>query len=181
MEVKLENVRLSFPALFEAKGFPGTDKKAYSSAFLMEKDSAMAKAISAAQKTVADEKWGGKAPAVLKSLPADKLVLKDGNSKTEYAGYENMVFINASNAIRPTVIDRDKTPLTASDGKPYGGCYVNAIVDVWAQDNQYGKRVNATLKGVQFFKDGDAFGASGIASADAFEDIEEGADTSDLL
>ena len=43
---------------------------------------------------------------------------------------------------------------------PYSGCYVNAVIEVWAQDNEHGKRLNARLKSVQFFKDGEAFGAA---------------------
>ncbi len=59
----------------------------------------------------------------------------------------------------------------AADGKPYSGCYVNGIVDIWAQDNGFGRRLNATLKGVQFVKDGDAFSGGTAVSADAFDDL----------
>jgi hypothetical protein len=70
------------------------------------------------------------------------------------------------------VVDRDRTPLTASDGKPYAGCFVNAVVELWAQDNQYGKRINASLGGVQFAADGDAFGGGGVRTeADDFDDL----------
>jgi len=44
------------------------------------------------------------------------------------------------------------------NGKPYAGCYVNMSIRLWAQDNQFGKRVNAQLRAVQFVKDGEAFG-----------------------
>jgi len=73
------------------------------------------------------------------------------------------------------VVDRDRTPLVAADGKPYAGCYVTAIVELWPQDNQYGRRINATLSGVQFERDGDAFGGSAPASADDFDDLSSGA------
>ena len=33
-----------------------------------------------------------------------------------------------------------------------------ASIDLWAQDNKYGKRINASLTHVQFVKDGDQFG-----------------------
>jgi hypothetical protein len=72
---------------------------------------------------------------------------------------------------RPLVIDRNRDPLTAADGKPYSGCYVNVSIDVWAQDNKYGKRINAQLKGIQFVRDGDAFGGGAPASPDEFEDL----------
>ena len=43
-----------------------------------------------------------------------------------------MLFVSARNALRPLVVDVDKSPLTAQDGKPYSGCYVNASLELWA-------------------------------------------------
>ncbi len=84
--------------------------------------------------------------------------------------------LNASNKARPLVLDRDKTPLTAADGKPYSGSYMNVSLEIWAQDNNFGKRINATLKGVQFVGDGDSFGGGAPASPDDFEDLAVGED-----
>ena len=87
----------------------------------------------------------------------------------------------AYNTVRPTVVDRDRSPLTAQDGKPYSGSYVNVIIDVWAQDNSYGKRINAQLQGVQFVRDGEAFSGGGTsADASDFDEIADGADADDL-
>jgi len=61
---------------------------------------------------------------------------------------------------------------------PYSGCYVNVSMDVWAQANDFGKRINAKLLAIQFEADGAAFGGGeGFASAD-FDDtsVEAGAD-----
>jgi len=70
-------------------------------------------------------------------------------------------------------LNKDKSPVVEADGVIYSGCYVNAIIDLWAQDNQFGKRINATLLGVQFAYDGDAFasGGSGV-SVDDFDDLD---------
>ena len=51
----------------------------------------------------------------------------------------------------------------------YAGCYVNAVIELWFQNNGFGKRVNANLLGVQFFKDGEPFGDNAGASADDFD------------
>ena len=68
--------------------------------------------------------------------------------------------------------NKDKTPLTEDDNVIYGGCYVNAIIELWAQDNNYGKRINANLLGVQFHKDGEPFGGGGVSvKADDFDDV----------
>uniref|UniRef100_UPI0025B91E9B ssDNA-binding protein n=1 Tax=Candidatus Symbiopectobacterium sp. TaxID=2816440 RepID=UPI0025B91E9B len=82
---------------------------------------------------------------------------------------------------RPLVIDRDRSALTAADGKPYAGCYVNATIDIWAMDNNFGKRINASLGGVQFLCDGDAFAGGGVATPDDFENMSEGADAEALI
>ena len=110
----------------------------------------------------------------------DRMALHDGDTKGDYEGYAGNYFISARNKTRPTIFDRDgKTPLVQADGKPYAGCYVNAAIELWCQDNNYGKRINASLRGVQFLKDGEAFAGGGVASEDDFEDLsadEEGAD-----
>jgi hypothetical protein len=89
--------------------------------------------------------------------------------------------VSARSATRPLVIDKDKSPLTEQDGKPYAGCFVNASVELWPQDNNYGKRVNASLRGVQFFRDGDAFAGGGAASEDEFDDLAVGAGEESLV
>jgi len=178
MKVKLNNVRLAFPALFEAKTVNGEGTPAYGASFLIEPtDAATIKAINTAIDMVAAEKWGVKAAShVVLMRKTDKVALHDGDLKAQYAGFAGMLFVSSRSAARPIVLDKDKTPLTAQDGKPYGGCYVNATVELWAQDNKYGKRVNAQLLGVQFFADGDSFGGGAVGNADDFDDLAVGAE-----
>lgn len=181
MKLKLTNVRLAFPALYEAKTVNGEGEPAFSAVFLIDPADPQIKAINAAIDEVAAEKFGAKAAAIVKAMrTADKTCLHDGDSKADYAGFPGCLFISARSKTRPLVLDADKSPLTAADGKPYAGCYVNASVDLWAQDNNYGKRVNAQLRGVQFLKDGDAFAGGGAASEDEFDDVAEGATADDL-
>lgn len=182
MELKISNARAAFLAVFEPKKFAGAEgDPAFSGSFILPKTDPQIKLINKTIDDVAKEKWADKAPAMLKQLRAsDKTFLHDGDLKTTYEGFEGNVFVAARNKSRPLVIDRDKSALAESDGKPYSGCFVNVILDVWAQDNAFGKRVNATLKGVQFVKDGDAFSGSAPASADAFDDLSDGADAEGL-
>jgi hypothetical protein len=172
MKVKLNNVRLSFAQLFEAKTVNGEGKPAFSASFLINPNDPQVAAINAAIEAVAKDKWGTKADATLKVMrTADKTCLHSGDLKANYDGFEGMLYISSRNALRPLVIDVDKSPLVAEDGKPYSGCFVNASIELWAQDNNYGKRVNATLMGVQFFKDGESFSGGGVADADDFDDL----------
>ena len=171
--VTLENVRLAFFSGFEAKQVNGEGKPAFSTTALFPPTHPAVAKIKAAQLAVGNAKWGEKAPSVLKALAAaDKLALHNGATKESYDGFEGMLFVSCRSGQRPLILDRDKTPLTASDGKPYSGCYANVGVEFWAQDNQYGKRINTSLRWVQFVKDGDSFGGGGSpASADEVPDL----------
>lgn len=173
-KIKLNNVRLSFPSLFRKATFSGEETK-FEGTFLIDKD-AQADKISEIEKAIegliADRLKGAK-------LKADKICLKDGDD-IDYAGYAGHMSIKASNGKRPMVLDRDRSPLTEDDNRIYAGCYVNAIIDLWAQDNQYGKRINANLLGVQFFKDGEPFADGVAANADDF-DVFDDADMEDFM
>lgn len=172
MKVTLQNVRLSFPHLFEPAQVQGQGDAKFSASFIIAKDHPALAELSKAIVAAATEKWGAKANEMLTQLKAaGKLPVRDGDGKASYAGYGGNLYLNASSKTRPLVINGDKSPLTAADGKMYSGCYVNAIVQMWAMDNQYGKRINASLMGVQFVKDGERLAGGETASADDFEAI----------
>ncbi|MFN7341429.1 MAG: ssDNA-binding protein, partial [Opitutia bacterium] len=110
---------------------------------------------------------------------AGKLLVQDGDVKADYDGYPGNLFVNARAKTRPLVIDEQRAPLAEQDGKPYAGCYVNASIELWPQDNQYGKRINASLRGVQFARDGEAFAGGGAADVNDFDEVD--AETGDLV
>ena len=89
--------------------------------------------------------------------------------------------MNAKNKTLTYVINRDKTQLNPDDGVIYAGCYVYAVIDIWAMDNKFGKRICASLSGVQFYKDGDAFTGGGIASDEDFDDLSVDDSVDDLV
>ena len=165
MKIKLQNVRLSFPSLFRRAVFGGDETK-YEGTFLLDKDAGTDKIaeIDAAIASLLKEKNKGK------PLAPDKVCFKDGET-IDYDGYAGQMSIKASSAKRPMVIGTDRSPLTEDDGKPYAGCYVNAVLELWFQDNQFGKRINANLLGVQFVKDGAPFGDGVTASVDDFDEL----------
>lgn len=172
MKVKLEKVRLAFPKLFKAEQVNGEGDPQFSATFILPKNHPNVKDIENAILQVAKEKWADKADAILKKVKAElKTCLKDGDLKADLEGFAGNYFLSASNKTRPYVINRDKTQLNPDDGVMYAGCYVYAVIDIWAMDNKFGKRICASLSGVQFFKDGDAFTGGGIASDDDFDDL----------
>jgi len=181
MKVKLANVRLSFPQLFEPKEFsPGDGKPRYDATFLIVPGSANDKAIRAAIEAEGAEKLEKKWPMFKKANEANstKWAYLDGDTKS-YDGYAGHMYLACHSKARPLVIDRNKSPLTAQDGKPYAGCFVNATVEIYVQaaDNP---GLRAGFSGVQFAGDGDAFSAGGPASLDEFDDITDGADAGEF-
>jgi len=171
-QVTLKNVRLAFPQLWEAKQVNGEGKPAFSAAFLLSEDDPQVDAINEAIDEVGTEKWGAKAKTVLAALRGkDAVAIHNGDTKGQYEGFEGNYFVSARSYTQVLVVDRNRTQLAQSSGKPYAGCYVDANVEFWAQDNQWGKRINATLRWVQFRKDGDAFAAAPPADVDEIEDL----------
>lgn len=195
MIVKLENARMSFPDLWKAVQFEGAGPFNYRATFLLAEDqkvftkqpdgswkpTTMAKVVN----EVATEAWKTKAPAILKTIEGNpqKICWYDGNVK-EYDGYEGNFVLSASRGQekgRPTIKDRDASPLSEEDGRPYAGCYVNGTVEVWPQDNKWGKGIRATLRGVQFLRDGDAFSAGTPDDDDELGEIAVPEDAADSL
>ena len=183
MKIMLQNVRLAFPNLFKPTTVNGEGEPAYSASLILPPDHPQIEELRKAQEAVGKDKWADKWPGIKKEITTkDRFALHDGDAKSQYDGFPGNFFVatRSKQSARPTVIDRNKTPLTEADGRPYAGCYVNCSIELWAQDNAYGKRINAQLRGVQFLRDGDSFGAGAPASADEFDDVAEGADAEDL-
>lgn len=207
MKIIIKRARLAFPQLWEPMAIgskPGSEPACSAMGLLSPAtDKDMLNALGACIQQVASEKWGAKAPDVLKTLMAKgDVCLHNGNTKAEYSGFEGNWFVSARNKTPPAVVAKQRwqgkpivisangRPFQADDKgvlrpiddlpfavkAPYSGCYVNLSLDVWAQDNQYGKRINAKLLAVQFEDEGEAFsGGEGFSSTD-FDDTSENVD-----
>lgn len=202
-------VRLAFAHLFQKRpgmknddGTQGKDK--FEATIIVKPGGTNAKKIEDAIVSVASEKWGTDQVDELnrdgektgKKVPAwkaaygtfedDQKGLRKGNLKKNqsgeiYDGFEDNLYVVAKNETRPGIYDRDTSPLVEEDGRPYSGCFVNAEIDVWALAKRgVKKRIVNDLLGIQFVKDGDAFGAgsapskpSSFASLSAADDTEQ--------
>jgi hypothetical protein len=163
----LSNVRLSFPDIFTAKSVNDGDPR-FSANFLLHKErdaKLIANIQSAINGLIKSELKGAK-------LPADKVCLRDGDDK-DYEGYEGHMFLSAANKKRPQAVDRDNTPLAEADDRPVAGDYVDGVVRLWAQDNKFGKRINASLEVVRFRKEGERFGAPKVDVNEVLPDLAE--------
>lgn len=110
MKLRLNNVRLAFPNIFEPQ-VSEDGKASYGATVLLDPNDPQVKAINATIEAVAKEKWTSKADVMLKQIrAADKTALHNGDTKAQYAGFEGTMFVSARNPVRPTALDADKTP-----------------------------------------------------------------------
>ena len=195
MKLHLNNVRVSFAnGLYKASAFEAGQQEKYGADFILQPDSVVLRVnpdgtktkttIREAEMAVATEAWKAAGGKVLASLEGSKKSIRDGDKRVNgagevYEGYEGHVYVTAKSPTRPLLVDANRTPITEEDGTIYSGCYVNAIVDLYANTKPATKGVFAALKGVQFVRDGDAFGGGAPAKADEFDAV-DGADAGDF-
>lgn len=187
----LKNVRLSFPDLFKpGDPPPGSASKTpkYGAQAIFAKDSDAMKVAYAEFCRVAAEKWGANWQTIVGAIEGSKKCIREGNKHLDKSGnvregYADMMYVVARNKAKPAVVDNrfvggQPVPLTEESGKPYGGCYVNMKIEIYAIDKPgQGRSINASLMAVQFLRDGDAF-SGGPGTADGFED--EGGDEGEM-
>lgn len=200
--VFLNNVRLSHPHLWvPSQPMAGsTSGPKYDGTFIMDKNSDAFKQSSGAFIKEAQAVFGANYGNIVGAMSKDKKCLRDGNTKltkegTIAHGYENMMYLAAKNKIKPVVIASrfyngkpvhldesgnafvDGRPMTTAElgftpKAPYGGCYVNAKVEVYGLNKPGIQGIYATLLAVQFHDDGEAFGGGGTPTADGFSEGE---------
>lgn len=195
MKLHLNNVRVSFAhGLYQATAMEAGQQEKFGADFILQPDSVVLRVNADGTKTkttlkdaelaVATEAWKANGAKVLASLEASKKAIRDGSKRVNkagdvYEGYEGNTYVTAKSATRPLLVDQHRKPVTEEDGTIYSGCYVNAIVELYANTQPTKKGVFAGLKGVQFVKIGDAFGGGAPAASTEF-DVVEGADAADF-
>ena len=147
-KVILKYVTLSFPSLESPEVFDSQIGK-YAATFLLDKDSTN---DSHASLTECVRRLLNGKPFVIDD---SKNCVKDGDL-AQYDDYYNKWSVKASCKDEPIIVDQKKAAMSASD--LYAGCKVNAIIDLWLQDNKYGRRINANLYAVQFVAHGAPIG-----------------------
>ena len=166
--IKLKNVRLSFPRLFKPRAFREGQEPRFEGTFILdpsdEKHQAIIDEIEATGEEILKEVWPKSIP---KSVVRCYGLSDDQNPPLEYDGYPGMYFVRTSANLKnpPGIFDRGRNELTLDANGvepkiPYAGCYVHATITLWVMNNEFGKRVNANMRLVQFVRDGDAFGAA---------------------
>lgn len=191
-QIMLKNVMLAFPALAEPQAF-GEGEPAYGAKFPINIDSQQQKLIEEAMLAEAKEAWKDKAESVLKMLAEDgklafsKKIYRSKKTGEPYQGFEGKHNLSTRNAkTQPTVFNQYGEPLTTKgdiERQAYSGAIVHASVEVWAQDNKWGRRINCSLRGVMLTGEGENIGGgSAPAGADEFAALAKAkADADDVL
>jgi len=187
-KIKLTKVRIAYAhGLNQAYKDPKQPDKAgkFGAKFILDKNDPQVKEIKSVMARLAKTKWADKAEQVYKAMQAqDKLCLHDGDTKADEEGFEGNFFISASSKNKIPLFDRVKDRDTGKpkviqfeDGKVRSGDYVNISLNLVVQDNEYGKRINAYLNGVQFCEEGEPLCGGAMSDGSEFDATE--ADDSD--
>ncbi|MDE2096275.1 MAG: DUF2815 family protein [Patescibacteria group bacterium] len=155
--------RLSYPALFEARGVAGdpTSVPKFGTTLIFDtvsKGDPQFKTLMGRMVQAVEEL--GKADPRLSKRRDWRKPFRDG-AEGEYAdraGYgEGTVFIRATSSRAVPCVDRQLQAITDAE-KLYPGCYVRAIVSLYAYGGEKTKGnygISFGLRGLQFVKDGD--------------------------
>lgn len=159
-------VRFCYANVFEPTSMNEGDTPRYNVCILISKDDKktldkIAKAIEAAKQAgkakIADK--SGKIPSTLKTP------LRDGDEERgDDPAFENCFFINANSTRKPSIVDRNLSPIMDRD-EFYSGCYGRASINFYAY-NVNSKGIAAGLNNLQKLEDGEPLAGGSTAEDD---------------
>lgn len=154
--IRIENVILAYPHLWEKHAPPGTDQFAYRAEFILDpqRNADACAAVEQAFKEVATEAGKANSLQYLKSPLQDGNALnqmamqKGKNPREEIAGKK--VIRAADRNYAPAVVNRNVQPISeANRDQIFGGCIVTAFIDLYWSKNPTNPGVYVGLRGVQ--------------------------------
>lgn len=159
--LKTPLARLSYPNLFEARGFDGGEKK-FSCTLIFDEEAQKTpefKALKAAAKQAAIDEWGAdKIPANLRTP------FRDGAEKDGEGYGPGKIFISVSTKQRPGIVSTMRDPETKKrmpiedESEIYAGCYVLASIRPFAYEVKGNKGISFGLNNLMKVKDGEMLG-----------------------
>lgn len=186
--ILVSKARLSFPHLTEPQRqvieTTGKERVSYNCELLMLQDHPAFVKFMQVYANMALEKWKEHAQATMNMIQNERKLRCFGrgeekvNKKTfqPYEGYAGMVYITTGRDTPPQIIQADGTPIDPNNTmayqqltrKMYGGCWVNAAIKPWLQENKYGRGVRCDLVAIQFAADDKAFGEGAVDASNLF-------------
>ena len=174
LKVGTNEVRFSFPHVFEPHAVEEGDKEKYSIMILIPKsDKATMKKLREAEKAAAEKGvatvWGGKRPKKIASI------IKDGDDEEEtdleeYPERAGHYYMNVRTDRKPQVVGPDVQPIMDRE-EIYSGCYGRVSINAFPYDYAGKKGVSFGLNNVQKTADGESL-AGGSSAEDDFDVFE---------
>jgi hypothetical protein len=168
----LQDVRVSFPHLKAPHAAKQNTTPKYQIDLIMAPNHPGWLEIMKRVPELASARYGDHAAQMLDIINKDRAKRCYGwgtdkvNKKTmqPFDGYADNVYVAVKNANRPTLYKSDGTQVDPANdmaymdaaGKIYGGCYVNAAIDLYTSKGNDG--IFGGLIAVQFLRDGESFG-----------------------
>ncbi len=189
--ILVTRARLSFPHIAEPQvqkdNVTGKTRSTYNCDLILTPDNPAYKEFMQRFAELATAKWKESAQAAMGQINANRKQRCYGageekvDSKTFQVrgGYAGHVFISASKQAErgmPQIIDDSGKQVDPANTmacqmiarKMYGGCYVNAAIKPWLQQNETGIGIRCDLVALQFAADGEAFGEGAVDAAPLF-------------
>ncbi len=180
-KVLTHEFRVSFPAMFTPKAFEQQEPK-YSLVMLFDKKINLKKpATNKAGQPLSVSMWDAAQNAINEKWPDPKtrpknlrMPFRDGAERSDTPGYDNCVFITASNKNQPGLVNQSRQPIL-NERDFYAGCYARAELIAFAYDKAGNRGVSFSLQNVQKLRDGEPFSGR-KAAEDVFDAVEDGSD-----
>jgi hypothetical protein len=109
----------------------------------------------------------------------DLKFVRDGNP-TKKPEYKDAFIVASRETEKPTVLHPDKSEMESPaeiKKEIKAGYYIDMLVQPWWQDNEHGKRINASIRAVRLRREGPLIAEGGItkdAAISSFDDDEDG-------
>lgn len=177
----IKNVRCSFPHLFEKPMIKGKLGKCGITLLLNPQEPAHAQQLETLKNYI--RHLLATEPAFKNmNLPKNLICLREGSqeSRLEYGPFW---ILSTKHKNKPIVIAADGHTLIErqEDCPIYAGCRVNCKTQIWVQNNEWGKRINATPVAVQFAGDDEPLDGTYIPVEKAIEGFDGFGDASDAF
>ena len=176
--IKLSNVRLVYPSLFEPKVWESKDgiepMPKFEATFILDK-AAHAKEVNEINLRIDEILTPHKTNrAKLMQKGYKYIALKDSEVlDNPLDAYENSYVLKATSIPQkpPVLLDQDAKTRVTDKNKFYSGCYVTAYIElrVTTKHDMY---VGANIMGVQFIRDGEQIGGTVFNPEGMFEPVE---------
>lgn len=159
-------VRFCYANVFEPTSMNEGDTPKYNVCILIPKSDT--KTLEKINKAIEAAKQVGKAKIADKSgkIPSTlKTPLRDGDEERgDDPAFENCFFINANSTRKPSIVDRNLSPIMDRD-EFYSGCYGRASINFYAY-NVNSKGIAAGLNNLQKLEDGEPLAGGSTAEDD---------------